>query len=114
MPNFANNSLRSPFNGFCRFNGTAIFTPFTPVETAFSEELIAYWLSFVRAGDPNTYKLARSPYWTGYSPFYPARVVLTQDPNNSTTVSGVTVEDVSNIESQRCRLVGSKAQDEQA
>ncbi|KAJ2934669.1 hypothetical protein H1R20_g2397, partial [Candolleomyces eurysporus] len=43
------------------FNGTTTFSDMTPVETAFASELIAYWLSFVRSGDPNSFKLSRSP-----------------------------------------------------
>ena len=49
----------------------------TPSEDAFAEELIAYWLSFVRAGDPSTFKLARAPAWPLYTPADPRRVVLT-------------------------------------
>ncbi|KIO33811.1 hypothetical protein M407DRAFT_65156, partial [Tulasnella calospora MUT 4182] len=37
-------------------------------EAAFAEELIAYWLSFVETGDPNSSKLDRSPQWPEYGP----------------------------------------------
>ncbi len=61
----------------------------TPEETAFSEELIAYWLSFVRAKDPNTFKLERSPSGDRFSLDEKRRVVLQQ---NSATMSGSFVE----------------------
>ncbi|KAG8907523.1 hypothetical protein FRC00_011766 [Tulasnella sp. 408] len=47
-------------------NGTVVFDPFNPSEAAFAEELIAYWLSFVETGDPNSSKLDRSPQWPEY------------------------------------------------
>ncbi|KZT22327.1 hypothetical protein NEOLEDRAFT_1171468 [Neolentinus lepideus HHB14362 ss-1] len=40
------------------FNGSTAFSP-----QDFSWEIIAYWLSFVCSGDPDTYKLDRSPQW---------------------------------------------------
>ncbi|KAJ6597386.1 Alpha/Beta hydrolase protein [Mycena sp. CBHHK59/15] len=90
------------------FNGTGTFSPMSPIETAFAEELIAYWLSFVRAGDPNTFKLSRSPHWGQYSSDMKARMVLQQDPLNITTQSGSFLETESALESQRCTFVASK------
>lgn len=92
-----------------RFNGSTTFTPMTPVEVSFAEELIAYWLSFVRAGDPNTFKLARSPTWTEYTA-QKARIVLQQDPKNTTTLSGSFVELEAENETRRCAVVASKVQ----
>lgn len=92
---------------YIRFNGTTVFTGLNAVETAFSEELIAYWLSFVRSGDPNTFKLARSPFWPKYNGGL--RPVLQQDPNNSTTHSGIFVEKEPADETKRCEFVLSKA-----
>ena len=50
----------------------------TPTETSFSEELIAYWLSFVRSGDPNTFKLKTSPTWAEFDSEGLQRIVLQQ------------------------------------
>lgn len=47
-------------------NGTVVFDSFNQSEAAFAEELIAYWLSFVETGDPNSGKLDRSPQWPEY------------------------------------------------
>lgn len=47
-------------------NGTVVFDYFKPNEAAFADELIAYWLSFVETGDPNSKKLDRSPDWHEY------------------------------------------------
>ncbi|KAF7362541.1 Aldolase-II domain-containing protein [Mycena venus] len=90
------------------FNGTGMFTPMTPIETAFAEELIAYWLSFVRSGNPNTFKLARSPSWTPFTNNAEARIVLQEDQNNITTQSGSFLETESALESQRCSFVATQ------
>ncbi|KAL0578987.1 hypothetical protein V5O48_003027 [Marasmius crinis-equi] len=95
-------------------NGTTTFTPMTPVENAFAEELIAYWLSFVRSGDPNTFKLSRSPEWPRYLPDQtPVRIVLQEDPGNSTTRSGNFIEQEPENQARRCAVVGSKSEGEQ-
>ncbi|EEB91226.1 hypothetical protein MPER_10448, partial [Moniliophthora perniciosa FA553] len=100
-------------------NGSNVFTPMTPVENAFAEELIAYWLSFVRSGDPNTYKLERSPEWTRYSVADSenggprVRIVLQQDPGNSTTESGNVLEQEPENQTRRCAVVASKSEGEQ-
>ncbi|ESK95927.1 hypothetical protein Moror_956 [Moniliophthora roreri MCA 2997] len=100
-------------------NGSNVFTPMTPVENAFAEELIAYWLSFVRSGDPNTYKLERSPEWTQYSVTDSEdggsrlRIVLQQDPGNSTTRSGNVLEQEPENQARRCAVVASKSEGEQ-
>ncbi|KAK1235333.1 hypothetical protein PQX77_001443 [Marasmius sp. AFHP31] len=98
-------------------NGTNEFTPMTPVETAFAEELIAYWLSFVRSGDPNTFKLARSPEWPRYTDEIPAsrrkRIVLQEDPMNSTTRSGNFIEQQPENQAHRCAVVAGKSEGEQ-
>ncbi|KAF8576476.1 alpha/beta-hydrolase [Ramaria rubella] len=89
------------------FNGSTVFTGLDPVETAFSEELIAYWLSFVRSSNPNTHKLSRSPAWSSFSlqPLHLGnRQVLQQDPNNTTTTSGVEFEEEPLLEAQRCEF----------
>ncbi|KAJ7646042.1 Carboxylesterase [Mycena polygramma] len=95
------------------FNGTGVFTPMTPVENAFAEELIAYWLSFVRSGNPNTFKLSRSPVWTPYTDGAKSRIVLQQDPLNITTQSGSFLETESVLEGQRCDFVESQVASQQ-
>lgn len=88
----------------------------TPVEKAFAAELIAYWLSFVRSGDPNTYKLERSPTWDEYfttGESLKERVVLQQPADNSTTESGSFIEMEPVVESGRCAFVATKVQHEQ-
>ncbi|KAJ7478669.1 Alpha/Beta hydrolase protein [Mycena galericulata] len=87
------------------FNGSGTFTPMNPVEVSFAEELIAYWLSFVRAGDPNTFKLSRSPRWSQFTSHAKARMVLQQDPRNVTTQSGSFLETQSTLETERCTFV---------
>ncbi|KIK58090.1 hypothetical protein GYMLUDRAFT_706284 [Collybiopsis luxurians FD-317 M1] len=105
------------FNGInTGFNGTGMFTPMTPVEKAFASELIAYWVSFVRSGDPNTFKLGRSPTWNEYfttGANAKQRIVLQQPANNSTTESGSFNEMEPAVESGRCAFVATKIQQEQ-
>ncbi|KAK0444039.1 alpha/beta-hydrolase [Armillaria borealis] len=92
------------------YNGSATFNSMTPEETAFSQELIAYWLSFVRAKDPNTFKLERSPVWDRFSLDEKRQVVLQQ---NSATTSGSFVELADEKEVARCQFVASKVEKEQ-
>ncbi|KAF5341393.1 hypothetical protein D9758_012293 [Tetrapyrgos nigripes] len=94
-------------------NGTVTFTSMTPTETAFAEELIAYWLSFVRSGDPNTHKLHRSPSWNQYVTRHKQRIVLQQGPGTTTDVSGSVNENEPSLETRRCAFVVSKADKEQ-
>jgi carboxylesterase type B len=91
-------------------NGSTTFTPQTPAELAFASELIAYWLSFVRTGNPNTYKLKKSPMWEQYTELNPVRMVLMQDPQNLTTVSGSYMERQPVAEATRCAFATSKVQ----
>ena len=102
-----------------RTNGSTTFTELNPVETSFASELIAYWLSFVRAGDPNKFKLRRSPVWPAFAPTTDGafldelsslgtRMVLQQDPEGTTTKSGSFIEDEPFDEASRCAFVASK------
>ncbi|KAJ3730964.1 alpha/beta-hydrolase [Lentinula guzmanii] len=105
------------FNGInTGFNGTGTFTPMSPVEKAFAAELIAYWLSFVRSGNPNTFKLDRSPIWEEYfitGDNLKQRIVLQQPVNNSTIGSGSLMESEPAVESGRCGFVATKIRHEQ-
>lgn len=86
-------------------NGTTTFTSQTLSEEAFAEEMIAYWLSFVRSGNPNTHKLARSPSWPEYHTADTRRLVLTE---GSETETGSVVELMSEAEKRRCDFVAGK------
>ncbi|KAI0634113.1 alpha/beta-hydrolase [Trametes polyzona] len=94
------------------FNGTTTFQPQRPIDQAFASELIAYWLSFVRSGSPNTHKLARAPVWPEYSAKKRVRISLQE--GASTNVSGSTIEEEPEVESRRCAFVASKAEHQQA
>ena len=91
-------------------NSSVAFAPLDPVEQAFSEELIAYWASFVRSGNPNTYKLDRSPEWPLYNITHQQRMVLQQ---GTLTTSASTPETITEDEVERCAFVASKAQKQQ-
>ena len=83
----------------------------TPTEDAFAAELIAYWVSFVRSGDPNKHRLSRSPEWPMYK--NTSRIVLQQGPGTTTTKSGSFIEAESETDKARCALVGSQAEQQQ-
>jgi len=90
-------------------NGTVIYSEMSPAEKAFAEELIAYWLSFVRSGDPNEFKLERSPVWKPFTS-KKSRIVLQEGPEEpSTTVSGSFLEQESETETRGCKVVASQA-----
>ncbi|KAH9848631.1 alpha/beta-hydrolase [Lenzites betulinus] len=94
------------------FNGTTTFQPQRPIDKAFSSELIAYWLSFVRSGSPNTHKLAQSPVWPEYTPERRQRISLQE--GATTDVSGSTIEEEPEQETSHCAFVASKAAHQQA
>ncbi|RDX42859.1 alpha/beta-hydrolase [Lentinus brumalis] len=96
------------------FNGTTTFEPQTDLDRAFAEELIAYWLSFVRTGNPNTFKLDRSPVWPEYTTKGQERISLQEPKTNDLTISGSNAEQEPALESSRCDFVASKSQRQQA
>jgi carboxylesterase type B len=95
-------SIQHPY---ASFNGSHTFTQMTPTEDAFAAELIAYWLSFVRSGDPNQYRLSRSPEWPMYK--CTSRIVLQQGLD---TISGSFIEAEPETDKTRCALVGSQVE----
>ncbi|KAI0646569.1 alpha/beta-hydrolase [Trametes meyenii] len=103
------------FNGCSTgVNGSVTFEHQSAADKAFASELIAYWLSFVRSGDPNTHKLPTAPVWPAYTVDRRVRVVLQEPADGSVGVSGTTVEDEPEKESRRCAFVASKAAHQQA
>ena len=92
----------------------------TPTETAFAEELIAYWLSFVRSGDPNRFKLKKSPTWAKFDSEGVQRIVLQQKNTTGTGGfdfghggSGSYMEHEPEKEAVRCRYVAGIAEEQQ-
>lgn len=88
-------------------NGTTEFSTFDTSEIAFSEELIAYWLSFVRTFDPNVHKLERAPVWGRYTAGGRNRIVLNEAPDGAdvNAVSGSHVEIEEDEAAERCQVV---------
>ena len=98
----------------CRVNGTTTFQTQSDADRAFAAELIAYWLSFVRSGNPNTFKLDRSPVWPEYTRRSQQRIALQEPKSGDTAVSGSNAETEPALESSRCEFVASKARRQQA
>ncbi|KAF9449757.1 alpha/beta-hydrolase [Macrolepiota fuliginosa MF-IS2] len=88
-------------------NGTTTFSTFNPSEVAFSSELIAYWLSFVRDLNPTTHKLSRAPAWAQYSANTRNRIVLNEAPAGSdvNNVSGSHPEIEDEEDVARCEVI---------
>ncbi|KAJ3568347.1 hypothetical protein NP233_g5780 [Leucocoprinus birnbaumii] len=88
-------------------NGTTAFSTFNPSEITFSEELIAYWLSFVRTFDPSIHKLARAPVWREYTARRRNRIVLNEAPEGADvdSVSGSHMEVEEEDAAERCQVV---------
>ena len=88
-------------------NGTTAFLTFNSLEIAFSEELIAYWLSFVCTLDPNSQKLRRAPSWPSYNVNERSRIVLNEAPVDAdvNTMSGSHNEIESEEEVRRCLVI---------
>ncbi|KAL1743321.1 Alpha/Beta hydrolase protein [Schizophyllum fasciatum] len=95
-------------------NGTFTFTSQSEPQLAFAEELIAYWMSFVRARDPNVYKLERSPEWPKYSSEERLRMVLQAGSEGLMSSSGSSVELEGKEETKRCGCVAKLADRQQA
>lgn len=47
-------------------NGSFTLTPLSPTQEEFSKELIAYWVSFVHTGNPNTFRMPETPEWPAW------------------------------------------------
>ncbi|TFK27844.1 EstA protein [Coprinopsis marcescibilis] len=93
------------------FNGTTTFTPLDEAERNFARELIAYWLSFVRTGNPNTHKLSRSPRWPVYKTDSRVRIVLQQAQNIAASGSFVEAEEIG--EAGRSAIIASQVDTQQ-
>ena len=98
-----------------RNNGSYELTPFTKSsQRHFAAETIAYWVSFVRSGDPNVYALPGSPEWPKWDngKGKGKRMVLAQGASTTTGagyVSGSGIEDQPLKELERCRAVNAMA-----
>ncbi|KIJ35249.1 hypothetical protein M422DRAFT_262418 [Sphaerobolus stellatus SS14] len=68
-------------------------------ELALSKEIIAYWTSFARSGNPSTFKESYSPNWVEWQGTG-KRVVMTR--GNSPDGTASTLESVSSFEKERC------------
>lgn len=82
----------------------------TTTDETFAQELIAYWLSFVRTGNPNTHKLASSPTWLPYTSAKKARVVLQE---GTAARSSSFMEIIPAVDVQRCAFVAGLADRQQ-
>jgi len=61
----------------------------------------AYWTSFIRTKNPNTYKLPSAPEWTTFNATGMGRIHIPNDPTN------VTMEAVPADQQARCAFLNS-------
>lgn len=84
----------------------------SPADITLAQELIAYWVSFVRAGNPNTFKLLRSPTWAPFTS-NSERIVLQEDPKGSITISGSFLEQEPADEKSTCNFIAGLVEQQQ-
>ncbi|KAE9363403.1 triacylglycerol lipase-like protein [Stipitochalara longipes BDJ] len=70
-------------------------------DDALTPTIQAYWTSFIRTKNPNTYKLKSSPEWTTFNATGMGRIHLPNDPTN------VTMESVPADQQARCAFLTS-------
>ncbi|EJU02700.1 alpha/beta-hydrolase [Dacryopinax primogenitus] len=90
-------------------NGTTVFHQLSNEQRDFFHEMLAYFTSFVRSGNPNTYKLERSPGWPLYTDSWNRQVLQHQlnevpeeDASGEDTTTAVWQEEVTTEEQERC------------
>ncbi|KZO95383.1 alpha/beta-hydrolase [Calocera viscosa TUFC12733] len=81
-------------------NAGFTFAGFNATEKLVSEEIIAYWTSFTRSGNPTMYKESYSPTWTNFGTH--KRVVMTEDYTGESGGTWSTLEDVTQDYVDRC------------
>ncbi|CAG8555868.1 10510_t:CDS:10 [Acaulospora colombiana] len=77
------------------------FAPFNVTEIPVAKEIIGYWTSFTRTGNPSSYKQKYSPTWPNF--MGARRVVISEDLNANGTDTASVVETVPVGESARCK-----------
>ncbi|PVF95225.1 alpha/beta-hydrolase [Serendipita vermifera] len=87
------------------FNGATgtvpFFAPFNITEVPVAKEIIGYWTSFTRNGNPSSYKQKYSPNWPNF--LGARRVVISEDLSANGTDTASVVETVPVGESTRCK-----------
>ncbi|KZO91472.1 alpha/beta-hydrolase [Calocera viscosa TUFC12733] len=93
-------------------NGTTVFHELSVEQRDFFHEMLAYFVSFVRTGSPNTHKLDRSPEWPLYTAQRNRQVLQHQfqeDFSNDASATGSTsamwLEEVTESEKERCEAL---------
>ena len=81
-------------------NATVTFHSLSPSEQVFSQQLISYWISFIRSDNasPNEYKSADAPVWPEYGSG--TRLILGQSEGG-----GIHAEEIPADELHRCEVI---------
>lgn len=82
--------------------GTPFFAPFNVTEVPVAQEIIQYWASFARSGNPSTYKRSYSPVWPSFAGNH--RVVMSEDLGGSGNSTASFVEVVPAFEQAGCQF----------
>ncbi|CAE7191421.1 unnamed protein product [Rhizoctonia solani] len=86
------------------FNGATggTFHSFNTTEVPVAQEIIQYWSSFTRSGNPSTFKRTYSPVWPTYAENN--RVVMSEDVDGNGNSTASSVESVLAFEQKRCQF----------
>ncbi|CAE6527139.1 unnamed protein product [Rhizoctonia solani] len=86
------------------FNGatgtTPFFAPFNITQVPVAQEIMQYWTSFTRSGDPSKFKRSYSPGWPNYADN--RRVVMSEDVGGDGSRTASFVEKIPTYEQERC------------
>jgi len=72
-----------------------------PPDDALIPTIQAYWTSFIRTKNPNTYKLKSAPEWATFDATGMERIHIPNDPTN------VTMETIPGDQQARCAFLSS-------
>ncbi|KAF8686255.1 Alpha beta-hydrolase [Rhizoctonia solani] len=86
------------------FNGatgsTPFFAPFNTTQAPVAQEIMQYWTSFTRSGNPSKFKRSYSPAWPDY--IGDRRIVMSEDVGGSGNHTASFVEKIPVYEQERC------------
>lgn len=77
------------------------FAPFNATEVPVAQEIIGYWASFTRTGNPSVFRKSFSPAWPTFAGT--KRIVMSEDIQGNGNTTASVVESVPTLESSRCK-----------
>lgn len=78
-----------------------------PPDSALIPSIQAYWTSFIRSKDPNTYKLKSAPRWGQLKTSNYQRILFQAENVTGTATPNVTMETIPDVQMARCQYLSS-------